>query len=169
MNPLSLITPRLLAYGIAAAIAIAGYFAWHHHVFAAGQADIQAKWDAAERKRAEAEKAAVLKREQENEAEKEKQRANNRLLQKSYESEIARLRAAIDNAPRLRVGPSWCSGSAGQAQASSTGSSNGADTGSRVLSPEMDGLVKSLIEETERVAAVGRACQTFVRDNGMTP
>jgi hypothetical protein len=171
MNPLSLIPGqgRLLAAGVALAALVAGYMGWHHHVFAAGQADIQTKWDAAEKLRAEAEKAAVLKREQENEAEKEKQRENNRLLQKSYESEIARLRAAIDAAPRLRVGPSWCSGATGQTQASGAGGSNGADTGGRVLSPEVDRAVKQLIEETERAAAAGRACQQFLRDNGMAP
>lgn len=166
MNPFAIKAAAALA--LLAAL-VAGYAVWHHRVFAEGQADIQTKWDAAERKRVEAEKTAVLKREQENEDEKEKQRENNHLLQKSYESEIGRLRAAIDNAPRLRVGPAFCSGTAGQAQASSSSSSNGADTGSRALSPEMDGLVKSLIEETERVAAVGRACQAFIRENSMAP
>jgi len=171
MNLLFLIPPQFKPLAcIAALVALAaGYAAWHHHVFAVGQADIQAKWDAAEKKRAEAEKAAVLEREQENEAEREKNRENKRLVQKSYESEIGRLRAAIDNTPRLRVGPSFCGGATGQAQASSAGSSNGTDTGSGVLSPEVDQAVKQLIEETERVAAVGRACQAFIRENGMTP
>jgi len=171
MNLLCLIPSqiKLIAAGLALAVLAAGYAAWHHHVFAAGQADIQAKWDAAEKKRAEAEKAAVLQREQENEAEKEKQRENNHLIQQAHDAEIDRLRTALANAGRLRVGPSFCSGATGQAKTDSPGSSNGADTGGRVLSPEMDGLVKSLIEETERVAAVGRACQAFVRENGMTP
>lgn len=169
MNPISLIPSqfKLIAAGIALAALAAGYAAWHHHVFAAGQADVQTKWDAAERKRADAEKAAVLKREKENEAEREKNRENNRLIQQAHDAQIDRLRAAIDSTPRLRVGASFCGGSAGQAQASSAGSGDGADTGGRILSDEVDRAVKTLIEETERVAATGRACQAFVRENGM--
>jgi hypothetical protein len=166
MNPLAIKAVAILALATGL---IFGYSAWHHHVFAQGEAATQAKWDAAEKKRAEAEKAAVLKREQENEAEREKNRENNRLLQKSYDSELARLRAAIDAAPRMRVGPSFCGSTPGQAEAGGAGGSAGADTRSRVLPEEVDRAVKSLIEETEKAAATGRACQTFIKDNGLTP
>jgi hypothetical protein len=166
MNPLAI---KAVAVLVLVAGLIFGYSVWHHHVFAQGEASTQAKWDAAEKKRAEAEKAAILQREKENEAEREKNRENNRLLQKSYESEIARLHAAIAAAPRLRVGPSFCGGPAGQAEASSASSSDGADPGGRVLPEEVDRAVKSLIEETEEAAAAGRACQQFVRDNGLMP
>lgn len=159
---------KIIAYLVLAAALVASYAAWHHSVFAAGQADIQTKWDAAEKKRAEAEQAAILKREQENEAEREKNRENSRLLQKSYESEIVRLHAAIDAAPRLRVGPAFCGGSARQAETGGASGSDAADPGGRALPEEVDRAVKALIEETERVAATGRSCQGFVRDNGIT-
>lgn len=170
MNPLAFKAIAVLAL---VAGLIFGYSAWHQHVHAKGlqegRAEVQAKWDKAERDRAEAEKAAVLKRTQENEAEREKNRENNRLLQRSYESEITRLHAAIAAAPRLRVGASFCGGTPGQAETGSTSSSDAADPGSRVLLEEVDRAVKSLIEESEKAAATGRACQQFVNENGMAP
>jgi hypothetical protein len=108
----------------------------------------------------------VLRREQENEAERETNRENNRLIQKAHDAELDRVRAAL-NSQRLRIGPAICGEPAGSTQAGGASGSNGADTGGRVLSAEMDGAVKALIEETERAAATGRACQAFVLVNGM--
>jgi hypothetical protein len=59
-----------------------------------------------------------------------------------------------------------CGGPASTTQTPGTGSGNAADTASRVLSAEMDGVVKALILEMEQVAGTGRSCQAFVVSNG---
>ncbi|HJV82291.1 hypothetical protein [Noviherbaspirillum sp.] len=168
MNPLDLIPDKFrlltLVIAIFASFACGTTIGW-----TANGWRLNAEWKRQDAERQADEKAAVLKRTQENEVEREKNRENNRLLQKSYESEIARLHAAIAAAPRLRVGPAFCGGTPGQAETGSASGGNGADPGSRVLPEEVDRAVKSLIEETEKTAATGRACQKFVNDNGMAP
>lgn len=164
MNPF---VPYLNAIKVVAVLLLAAVlFGAGHHFGAQG---VQSAWDADTAARAVAGQKAVLTRMAENEVERERNRENNRLLQRSYESEITHLRAAIDAAPRLRVGSSFCGGVPGQTQAGGASSSDGADPGGRLLPEEVDRAVKALIEETERAAATGRACQVFVQENGLAP
>ncbi|WP_194720833.1 hypothetical protein [Noviherbaspirillum malthae] len=117
---------------------------------------------------AKAETAAVLSRVRNNERIAEQQEIDRQRIEKAHHEELAQVRADIARAPSLRVGPAICSGFAGSAQAPAASGSDGADSGTRLLSPEMDRAVKALIEETERVAATGRACQAFVASSGLT-
>ena len=121
--------------------------------------------EAAERKQAET--AAILTRIKNNERKAEQDKLNSARIAKEHKNEMDKIRAALA-AERLRK-PSWCSGSANTAETSGSDSSNGSDSGSRLLPPAVEQTVRRLIEETERAAAVGRACQEFVRSNGMAP
>jgi hypothetical protein len=134
---------------------------WTGHHF--GAQGVQADWNKANADRANAEKAAVLARVSENQGLFRQQEITNQNITKAHNDELTRVRADLSRAPRLRIGSALCDGPASTAQTAGTGSGNAADTGSRVLSPEMDRDVKALILEMEQVAATGRACQNFVR------
>lgn len=97
------------------------------------------------------------------------QQADNKRIVKGYTDEIAKIRADIARAPRLRVGPGLCAGFASATETGSASRSDGADSASRPLPPALDRDIKALIEETELVATTGRACQDFIRSNGMGP
>jgi hypothetical protein len=124
---------------------------------------VQAKWDADKAVRATAEKAAVLDRVAQNQQVFRQQEITNQNITKAHDEELAKVRADLSHASRMRIGSALCSGPAGSPQTASAGSGNAADTAGRVLSAEMDGAVKSLILEMEQVAATGRSCQSFAR------
>ena len=166
LNPLML---KGLA-GLALAIAlVAGYFAWESRIRGQGRAEMKAEWDADNALRTKAENAAILQRVADNKALAETQAETNRLITRNKDAEITKIRADIANAPRMRTGQTFCGGSSAPAEASSVSRGDGANTGSRVLSAEMDRAVRELIEETERAAATGRAAQAFIRANGLAP
>jgi hypothetical protein len=169
---MNVIAIKLLAVLALAGGLVAGYFGWHHHVFAQGEgtgrAAVQKDWNAETAARQKAEKAAVLQREQDNAAEVDKSRETNRLITKAHDAQILSLRNAIDAAPRMRVGPAFCGGLAGPADTNGTSGGNTANTGSRVLPEKVDGALKQLIVESEEAAATGRACQAFLRLNGFS-
>ena len=133
-----------------------------------GARGVQMDWDADKLVRSTATNKAMIQRIQDNTTVAAQQATTNATITKAKNEEIAPVvqRIYVD---RVRVGPALCGGSAAPAQAASTGSGDGADTAGRLLSPEMDRDIKSLILETEEAAATGRACQSWVRENGLAP
>lgn len=166
MNPLSLFFAKykVLAIGVALLAAVVGLLWIGHHYGAQG---VQAKWDRETAERRQAENAAILTRIKNNERKIEQDKINSARIAKEHKNEMDQIRAALA-AERLRK-PAWCDGSAEGAQANSPNGSDGADPAGRLLPPAVEQTVRRLIEETERAAAAGRACQEFVRSNGMAP
>ncbi|OWY31819.1 hypothetical protein CEJ45_24165 [Herbaspirillum aquaticum] len=70
----------------------------------------------------------------------------------------------------VRLGAAWCDGGTpGPAQASGAAGGDGAGTAGRLLPPELDSAVRTLIGQAEEAAATARAAQAFIRENGMAP
>lgn len=132
-----------------------------------GAASVQALWDADKVERAAAGAKAIANAIAENAVLATQQAATAAAITKAHDAEIISLRARIDAAPRLRIGAGVCGGAATSADSSSTASGTGADPAGRILSDELDGDVKALILQSEMAAETGRACQAFVRVNGM--
>ena len=161
---LSLIPPQfrsLFWIAVAASLVAVGWVAngWR----------LNAERDAEAAERKQAENVAILTRIKNNERQVEQDKANSARIAKEHKNEMDKVHADIANSGRVRVGPEFCRGFTEGAKADSAGSGNAADTGTGVLLEEMDGLVKALIEEMERVAATGRAEKEFIRSNGMAP
>jgi hypothetical protein len=152
----------LAAILLAAACAL-GVKAYGNHRYDAGHA-------AAISERAQADAAAVLKRTRENAAQAARQDETNANITKEKDDEIADLRRRLAAAPRLRVGPSVCPDRpAATAQAQGPAGGDGADPSGRVVSSRADADFKQLIQDVEQDLATGRACQAFVRENGLQP
>jgi hypothetical protein len=129
-----------------------------------------AGYAAAIAERAQADAAAVLKRTRENVAQAARQDETNANITKEKDDEIADLRRRLAAAPRLRVGPSVCPDRpAATAQAQGPAGGDGADPSGRLVSSRADADFRQLIEAVEQDLATGRACQTFVRENGLVP
>ncbi|MFC3110729.1 hypothetical protein ACFOFO_22720, partial [Undibacterium arcticum] len=139
------------------------------HVFTQGETSMKAEWDADKAERMQADNAAILSRVKNNERVAEQQHIDNANITKVHDEELSTVRTALARSERLRIGTALCGGSAGVTQTAGAGSGAATDPGSRVLSTEMDGSVKSLIFEMEEVAATGRSAQAFIRANGMAP
>lgn len=155
---------------IAAALA-GGCMFVRHQGDVAGRAAVQALWDADKIARNGAQLAAITAREEENNRVVAAVHAAYFELIKGKDNEMAKERLAAAATERLRLGAAWCDGGrpAAAGEAAGTGSGNSADTTSRILSESLDRAVKSLILETEEVAATGRACQGVLRANGLMP
>lgn len=170
MNRLSPIALRGLA-GILIIVAL--WFGWRmvrNHYIDVGKTEVQAKWDADKAARAKAEEAAMAKRVQYNAREKERQDEANRTITENYNAEITKVRADLALASRMRVGTNVCrQGSTGDAQTPSAQGSQPADTGTRVVSDKTDRAIRKLMIDVEDALATGRACQSFLRENGFAP
>lgn len=134
------------------------------HLYRVKQAD-SAGYDRAVTERAARDGVAIIARAQENAAVSIKQDGINAVLTKVKNDEIATLRARLA-AERMRR-PAFCSEPAGATQAKGTGSGNVAYPGGGVLPDRVAEDIQALILKTEEAAATGRACQSFVRENGM--
>ncbi|MFD2271435.1 hypothetical protein ACFS07_10545 [Undibacterium arcticum] len=93
----------------------------------------------------QADNAAILSRVKNNERVAEQQHIDNANITKVHDEELSTVRTALARSERLRIGTALCGGSAGVTQTAGAGSGAATDPGSRVLSTEMDGSVKSLI------------------------
>jgi len=159
MNP-------LLMKGLAGlALLVAGYF----YAFGRGEASMKAEWDADNALRTKAENAAILQRAAENKALAETQAETNRLITRSKDAELTKIRADIAGAPRMRIGQSLCGGPAAAAETSSAGGGNGADSGGRLVREDAQRDLDALKLKVEEAFATGRAAQSFIRDNGLAP
>jgi hypothetical protein len=145
----------LLAYGL--------------HERGVGERLVQAKWDAANVAQALASKEAIDKRTAYNTLLKTIQLGTSANIQKAHDNEITAINASLAAVKRMRVGPNFCPNTSGQANSDSPSSSDGADTGGRLLSESVDAATKQLILKAEEVAATGRAAQAFIKENGMAP
>jgi hypothetical protein len=141
-------------------------------IFGAGWAvngwRLNAKHDAEDAERMRTANAAILTQINNNERKAEQDKLNSARIAKEHKRELDKVRADIA-ADSLRVGPAICSGSTEGAQADSASGGNGANTGSRLLPPEIDRDIKALMNEMESTAATGRAAQEFIRSNGLAP
>lgn len=152
--------PYRLAAGAALVLALfgVGYFAGYRHEHAAWAADVA--------KRNAAESAAILARNDENAKLAAQQSATNAAITKAYDEELASVRSQLATAQRMRK-PAFCGGSTDAAQAQSSGSGNAPDPAGRVLPEQVERNIRALILETEEATATARACQSFIRENGM--
>lgn len=152
-------------YAVIACVALAAAGgAYERHQ---GAESVQALWDADKAARAIADASAIADRVAKNEVLATQQAADTAAITKVHDAEITSLRARIDATPRLRIGTSFCGGITASADPQSPIGGTGGDSSGRILSDELDGAVKTLILQSEMAAATGRACQAFVRDNGM--
>jgi hypothetical protein len=163
MTALERLLVSVLAAVVLLAVAALGVRAYGSHRYGAGHA-------AAIAERATADAAAVLKRTHENAAQAAHQDETNTHITKEKDDEIADLRRRLAAAPRLRVGPSVCPDRpAAPAQPQGPASGDGADPSTGLVSSRADADFKQLIEAVETDLATGRACQAFVRENGLVP
>lgn len=131
--------------------------------FAAGHA-------AAVDERGRADAVAVLKRAAENTALAARQDGTNSTITKGKDDEIDDLRKRLASAGRLRVGPAICPDRpSAPSEAEGTAGGDGADPSAGLVSAAADRDLKRLIEDVETDLATGRACQAFVRENGLVP
>lgn len=165
--PVSALDPYIGAIKGIALLAVVACLLWTGHHF--GAQGVQADWNKDKANRANAEKSAVLARASENLEIFRRQELDNQKITKDHDDELTKVRADLSRSERMRIGSALCGRSAGSTETASSGSGNATDTAGRVLSPEMDGIFKSLILEMEQAAATGRACQAFVTSNGMAP
>lgn len=150
---------RILALALFAAALVAfGYVKGVSHE--------RAKWDAANVAKTIADDKAILARVDSNTKLAIQQAGFNAAITKAKHEELDPIVAAI-NANRVRVGPAICSGPAAPTEAPSAGSGHAADTGSRFLREDLERDLKALEVRVEEAMATGRACQAFVRVNGM--
>ena len=148
----------------------AGVSYLHAHGVAQGKAAVQTLWDADKAVRKTAETNAVERRAAENLAQAKQQAATALAITKAYDEELNDVRARLASAERMRK-PAFCAsaGPATPATAESPASSNAADPAGGLLPDAVARDIQALILQTEEVAATGRACQAFVRENGMAP
>ena len=136
---------------------------------AQGRAAVQALWDADKQIRAAAEIKAVAQRAAENLAQARQQAASALAIKKIYDDEINDVRVRLA-AERMRK-PAFCASAGPAAPAGASGPEGGAaaDPAGGLLLDAVARDIQTLILQTEEVAATGRACQAFVRENGMAP
>ena len=137
---------------------------------AQGRAEVQALCDADKKTRAAAETKAVAQRAAENLAQARQQAANAAAVSKVYDEELNDVRARLAAAERMRK-PAFCASAGPAAPAGAGGAEGGtaADPAGGLLPDAVARDIQALILQTEEVAATGRACQSFVRENGMAP
>lgn len=140
----------------------------HAHGVAQGRATVQALWNADKAVRADAETKAVARRVAENVAQAKQLAATARAITKAYDEEIHDVRLRLAAAERMRR-PAFCASSGPAASANADGSPGGpaADPSGGLLPDAVARDIQAVILRTEEVAATGRACQAFVRENGM--
>lgn len=157
-------------YGVLLVCVLAGAGMLHQRALgnAQGRAAVQALWDADKQIRAAAEIKAVARRAAENLAQTRQQAAKAAAVTKVYDDEINDIRARLAAAERMRK-PAFCASTGPAAQAGSGGAEGGAaaDPAGGLLPDAVARDIQALILLMEEVAATGRACQAFVRGNGI--
>lgn len=153
---LRLLPARAYALLAIAALAFSGGVYERHQ----GAAEVRAEW-------VKADAGARAKRIEEIREMTDQQATTSAEIQRNYYEKIVAMRAAVAAAPRLRL-PAFCRPVAAPADSTGASSSLGTDPGTGFLSASLDANIKALILRTEEVAETGRACQEFVRVNGMS-
>jgi len=142
-------------------VALCVFFEFH------GRNVVQERWDFAKQQQAINDQQQIDQRYAEIADLKAAQAITNQTIQKVHDEEINTISSALARSERLRISTKFCLDPARQANTKSPASSDGADTGGRLLSEEVDRAVKQLILETEKATATGRAAQAFIRENGL--
>lgn len=154
-----------LSWKLGAAAALIGLLSiWHvasvRAAHAAGAAEAIAK-------RAESDAIAIAARVQQNAATGAKQDATNITITKAKNEELAPVvqRIYVD---RVRVGPAIC-GPAAPASTESAAGGDRANPPGRLVREDIERDLRALKVAVEQDLATGRACQAFVRENGLVP
>ncbi|MED5615108.1 hypothetical protein [Janthinobacterium sp. P210005] len=155
---------------LACVLAGAGMLYQRAQGVAQGRAAVQALWNTDKKTRAAAETKAEAQRAAENLAQARQQAVKAAAIKKVYDDEINDVRARLAVAERMRK-PAFCASAGPAAPAGAGGAEGGAaaDPAGGLLPDAVARDIQALILQTEEVAATGRACQAFVRENGMTP
>lgn len=143
-----------------AAALIAAGAAYRQHVYKLG-------YDTAVSDRAARDGVAILHRTAENAVVAATQASINTIITKVKNEELAPVRERIV-AERVRVGTGIC-GLAGTPDPEGTTGSDGTDPSGRLVRPDVERDIRALKLAVEEDLATGRACQAFVRENGMMP
>lgn len=152
--------PAWAAYALLVTVVVTSALAYHHHVFQQG-------FDAAVSERATRDAVAVVTRLQDNTKLSIKQDAINVILTKVKNEELAPVRARVA-AERVRVGAGIC-GSAAPSKAESPASGDSAYPSGGLVRPDIERDIRALKLDVEEDLATGRACQAFIRENGLVP
>lgn len=155
-----------LPYKLGAAAALVALLA-AGHLYRVKQAD-SAGFDRAVALRQVQDAAAVMERAHANAALEAMQAATNTTITKGKNDEIAKLRTRLAAAERMRQ-PAFCYQPASTTEAESTGSGHVTDPGGRLLPQRVEQDIQALILKTEEATATARACQAFIRENGLAP
>ena len=132
-----------------------------------GAVQYQAGRTAASEERAAADARAVLLRTQENAVLVQHQGETNLKITKAKHEEMQPVRERIV-VERVRVGAAIC-GPAAPAEAESAAGSDSADPPGRLVRSDVERDLVALKLAVEEDLATGRACQAFLRENGMVP
>lgn len=135
-------------------------------IYAHAQGDQQG-FDRATTERASRDAVAVITRTHDNAVLSIKQNTINTIITETKNAEITPVvqRIYVD---RVRVGTGTC-GPAGAADTQSAGGGDGANPPGRLVRDDVERDTRALTEAVEQDLATGRACQAFVRENGMAP
>lgn len=127
----------------------------------------QAGFERATSERAARDAAAIVARVRDNAALSIKQENINQIITRTKNEELAPVvqRIYVD---RVRVGAGTC-GPASAAAAQGASVSDETDPPSRLVRDDVERDTRALTEAVEQDLATGRACQAFVRENGMAP
>lgn len=163
---------RLAMQAIAAIVVILalwfGLRALEKHYIEIGKAEVQAKWDKDKVARKAAEELAIADRNAENAREKKRQDATNKTITENYH-EIDKLRTDLTSVKRVRIGTAICGqGASATTKTDSSNSGDVADTGARLVREDVNRDIRTLMIKVEEGFAAGRACQTFIEENGFT-
>lgn len=117
--------------------------------------------------RAARDAVAIVARVRDNAALSTKQDNINHIITRTKNEELAPVvqRIYVD---RVRVGAGTC-GPAGAASAQGASGGDGANSSGWLVRDDVERDTRALTEAVEHDLATGRACQAFVRENGMAP
>jgi prophage endopeptidase len=143
----------LLVTALASAVGLYGA-----HKYAQGH-------EAAVSERAAQDALAIIKRTSDNAALSIKQEISNATITKTKNEELSPVRERIVT-QRVYVGSAIC-GLATPTKAESTAGSDGTDSPGRLARSDVDRDLRELMLAAEEDLATGRACQRFLRENGL--
>lgn len=151
---------RGFALVLAALLAAAGIGIVYAH-----SAGDHAGFERATSERAARDAVAVFARVRDNAVESARQANINQIITRTKNEEVAPVvqRIYVD---RVRVGAGTC-GPAAAADAKGASGGDGADSSGRLVRDDIERDTRALTEAVEQDLATGRACQAFVRENGM--
>lgn len=170
MNPLS-INPLAMLCGaaIVGAIGFGGGWTVNSWRLNAQIAELRSDWAKETAERKEAENLAVFQRLRNNERAKEQQEIDSQRMKKENADEIAKIHAAYDRAPGLRINKNICAGFAARTEAESASRSNGETASTGLLPEPYNRDIRALMLEADEIVAGCRVAQKFIQSNGMAP